>query len=274
MLLLLPMSALAFSTGSQVAIDKDGNATVSGATVMQLAGPTFYARLYWGDAFIRIIIETNAATKFFRATGEPTTLAEISQGDTLDVSGGLESGANSLTIIAASVKNSSVDKKQSVFSGKVSAIDMNGGTFSLDTRTDGTVTVMTNATTTFIKGSRTLDLAHIKIGDTISKAAGDYDIPSKTLMAVSVTTYIDTNYYKPKNFQGTLQSVSGSTLTVQISGISYTVNLNGNANILSKNKKPALLARFVPGDTVRIYGAIREVDDPIIDADIVRDLSL
>ena len=115
---LVPAMSQAFS-GSEVHISKDGTASVSGAKVMQLAGSTMYARLYWGDAYVRFLVKTNPQTKFFRATGEVTTIKEVSVGDLLEISGQLESGTDTLVVVASSVKNSSVQKAQATFSGKV-----------------------------------------------------------------------------------------------------------------------------------------------------------
>jgi hypothetical protein len=123
-----------------------------------------------------------------------------------------------------------------------------------------------------------LDLAHINVGDTITKASGDYDLPTKTLNANSVTTFVDPLYYKPKNFQGTLKEVLGTTLPaslkVSVDGKIYTVNLTTKTSVWNTLRNSVSLSRYVAGDTVRIYGAIREVDEPIIDAEIVRNISL
>ena len=188
--LLFPVSrALAFS-GTEVHISNIGDAVISGTKVMQIAGNTFFTRMYWGDSYVRLTIKTNANTKFYRATGELTTLSEITEGNLLDISGPINSGNDILTITATSVKNQSVQKKQNTFSGKVSGVDLSAGTFTLNTQNYGSVTVKTGTTTQFFKGSRVLDLAHVVVGDTITKTSGDYDIPSKTLQAVVVVTYI------------------------------------------------------------------------------------
>lgn len=270
-------SAYAFS-GSEVHITKDGKASFSGAKVMQLAGGTIFARLYWGEAYVRFTIKTNSKTKFLRATNEETTLAEISLGDWLDVSGLLESGGDTLSVNAETVKNSSVQKEQTETSGKVISVDLPARKFTLNSPKLGIIIVNTGTSTQFIKGTRTLDLEHIVVGDTITKISGEYDFNTKTLTAGSVVTYVNLNNYKLKNFEGVLQSVTGTSLPtsvkVKIGDISYTVNLSVNASVMSKNRKPANLNRFISGDTVRLYGAIREVDEPVIDATILRNMSL
>ena len=277
LLAILPFTVKAFS-GSEILVTKDGTASVSGAKVMQIAGSTFFARLYWGEAYLRFTIKTDGKTKFLRATGEATTLNEVSESDLLDVSGYLESGSNTLNLVAGTVKNSSVEKLQSTFSGTVTSVDLSLRQFKLNTKSAGLITVSAGTTTEFRKGSRTLDLEHVKVGNYISKTAGDYNLKTKTLEAKFVVTYIDPNYYKPQLFVGRLEEIIGTTLPtsvkVTVGGIKYTVNLTLEALILNKNRDKIVLNRFVVGDTVRLYGIIREVDEPIIDAEVIRNINL
>src|SRR3989344_3232701 len=79
---------------SVVSIDKDGVTSDSEVRVVQLAGRTFFTRLYWGLAFVRVTVKTNANTKFYRGTGELTNLSEIAEGDFLDITGELEANSN------------------------------------------------------------------------------------------------------------------------------------------------------------------------------------
>lgn len=277
MLIIFAFPIFAFA-GSEVHITKDGIATMNSVTVMQQAGPTFYTRLYWGDSFVRVLVKTNNNTKFFRSTGEPTTILEISNGNLLDIVGELESGTNGLTLVASIVKNSSVQKQQASFTGKVTNVDLALRQFVLDAKVIGLVTVQASSTTVFTKGSRTLDLEHVKVGDTIIKASGDYDLSTKILQADSVKTFVDPNFYKPKTFEGKLVEVISTTspasLKVSFSGINYLVNLNDKTLILNKARNSVSLSRFVVGDAIRVYGAIQEVDEPIINSEIVRNTSI
>ena len=269
--------AQAFS-GSEVSITKDGGTFVSGAKVMQIAGSTFFARLYWGDTYLRFTIKTGNTTKFLRATGEATDISEINEGDLLDASGILESGGNTLNLVATSVRNSSVQKERSTFSGNVVSVDVSSNKFVLDSGKRGVININVSTSTVFTKGNRTLDLNHLKVGDYVKKIYGDYDLSAKTLVAETVVTYVDMSYYKPKLFEGTLEEISGTTMPTSIkvmSGkIQYVVNINNKALILNKKRETVVLSRFVVGDRVRLYGAIREVDEPIIDAEVVRNISL
>jgi hypothetical protein len=274
LLIFFPAAFTYAALGSEVNITKDGAANVSSVKVMQIFGSTLATRLYWGDAFVRLTVKTSNKTGFFRGTGETTTIKEIAEGDFLDVTGMLEPGSSALTIIASSVKNSSVQKKQTTFSGKVVSVDLVNRRFGLDVLKVGTVTVNISTTTQFVKGNRILDLEHVKVGDTITKTSGDYDLNTKTLVAQSVLTYVDLTYYSAQNFEGKLESVSATSIKVLFNGVSYTVNMTNKTVLLNKNRNAVLLSRFVVGDTIRIFGAIQEIDEPVINAEIIRNTSL
>jgi hypothetical protein len=275
---LLVFSPFLVSAGSEVSINKEGLATITATKVMQVAGNTLFMRMYWGDAFVRFTVKTGSNTKFTRATGESTTIKEVKEGDILDVSGELESGSNTLTLVAKSVRNSSVEKLQSSLSGKVVSVDLQNSKFSLDTKTNGVVSVLVATTTVFNKGTRTIDLARVKSGDTVTRVTGDYDIPTKVISARTVLVYIDPNTFKPKNFEGKIIEIGGTTLPTYIKAkvgeIEYTVQLNEKTSVMRQNKASVSLTRFEEGDTVRFYGQIQEVDLPIIDASIIRNMSL
>ncbi len=225
-----------------------------------------------------MLVETTGQTKFYRGTGEITDVSEVSVNDLINITGQLQSGSDSLVLVANTLTDTSVQKEQTTTSGTVTSVDVSSGTFALNSKTLGAITVSTNGATTFIKGNRTLDLAHVTAGDAITKTSGDYNLTTKTLTATNVVTYVNMNMYQPQNYQGTLVSVAGTSLptsvVVSVGNISYTVMLTQTTAVLSNKKSPALLARFIPGDTVRLYGTIREQDAPVIDASILRDLNL
>ena len=92
-----------------------------------------------------------------------------------------------------------------------------------------------------------------------------------------VVVYIDPTIFLPRNFQGILQAVSGDNppvLTVNTEGKNYSVMLTSSTQILNNARNSVSLKRYLVGDTVRLYGAIRQAEDPIIDAQIVRDIDL
>ena len=234
--------------------------------------------MYWGDAFVRFTIKTNSGTKFLRATGEPTTIKEIGDGDLLDVSGELQTGSDTLTLIASSVKNSSVQKEQSTMSGTVINVDVPTHMFTINNKERGIVTVKVSTTTQFLKGTRTLDLEHLRTGDRITKTSGDYDIPSKTLVAQSVVTYIDPTLFKPRLFIGKLAeaptSITAPSIKVTVGDTTFSTLITEKTEIMRNNRSTTTLQRFVAGDTIRLYGTRREVDEPIIDAEVIRNTNL
>lgn len=277
-LMLLAPIGVAQALSSEIHVTKDGRASVSSAKVMQSAGTTFFTRLYWGDSFVRLTIKTNSATKFFRATGEATTIAEMSDGDLLDATGELASQSDTLTLIATSVKNSSVQKEQSSLSGNVADINLSLQQFTLYSKERGSVTVKVATSTQFFKGTRTLDLEHLRVGDRVIKTSGDYDIPSKTLNAQSVTTYINLARFKPQLFIGKLAeaptSVDATSIKITLNKNPYTVFITDKTQILRNNRSTTTLQRFVAGDTIRLFGTMREIDEPIIDATVIRNTNL
>ncbi len=57
------------------------------------------------------------------------------------------------------------------------------------------------------------------------------------------------------------------------------LKISDKTPILKNNKSIAQIARFVVGDTIRFYGAVREeektlTDALVVDAEVVRNLSL
>lgn len=276
-LLFFSPTMIAQAVSSEIHVTKDGRAAVSSAKVMQIAGNTFYSRLYWGDAFVRMTIKTNSATKFLRAGGEATTIAEINDGDLLDASGELQSQSDTLTLMASSVKNSSVQKEQTTLSGNVKSVDLLNRKFTLYSKERGEVTVNISTSTQFTKGNRTLDLEHVHVGDRITKTSGDYDIPTKTLATQSVVTYVDSTLFKPRNFIGKLTktpSLTDTSIKVTVGEVAFTVIIGDKTTILRNNKGTTTLQRFIAGDSIRLYGTRREADDPVIDAEIIRNTNL
>jgi hypothetical protein len=275
-LFFLPTSAFALS--SEVHITKDGKVKIEGVKVMQLAGQTIFTRLYWGDAFVRLTVKTGNNTVFYRATGEKTQLSEIAIDDILNLEGELEPGGSALIVIPTIVRNVSVEKEQLTLSGKVTSVDVGSGRFSMNSKSKGAVIVAVGTTTEFIKGSRAIDLSRIKVGDTIKQTSGDFDYKTKTLNARAVNVFVDMNTFKPKTFEGVISSIAGNTLptslSIKISGQIYTVYLNNNSSVLNKEKKATTLSRFEEGDKVRLYGAIREADELLIDAEVIRNMDL
>lgn len=258
-------------------IDKDGNVNIRQVKIYQIAGTTFYARYYIGLAFIRMIIKTSVNTKVRRRFGDEISLKEIMAGDTVNVLGKIETGSDSLSVVASDITNFSNQKKITGFTGTVATLNNNASTFVLTNRDQNMITVNVGTTTQIKKGNRIIPLTLVRVGDTIIDASGTYDQATKNLDARVVAVYADMKIFEEKNFQGTLKAVSENNpanLIVVIDGKDYSIVLSDNAQILNKKRQKISFKRFLPGDILRLYGAIQEAEEPIIDAQIVRDMDL
>jgi len=258
-------------------IDKDGYVTIYQAQVYQISGTSFYLRYYVGLAFIRILVKTEAITKVFRRFGDEITLKQINPGDVINVEGKIENGADTLSLIATKITNFSNQKEISGFSGIVSGTGSTTGSFILNTKNQGMITLNTSSTTQIRKGSRiiTTDLVHN--GDQVTSTVGTFDHSNMTLAANVIVIYTDMKVFAERNFQGTLKAVSQANppiLTVNAEGKDYSVMGTANTAILNTKRSAVSIQRFVVGDTIRIYGNIREAENPIIDAQIIRNISL
>ena len=75
----------------------------------------------------------------------------------------------------------------------------------------------------------------------------------------------------PRNWQGTASNVSGSSLTLTIDGVAYTVNLTANAKVVNKQYVTLGFSSIQNGDTVRVWGPL---SGTTITASVVRDVSI
>ncbi|MBI2475860.1 MAG: hypothetical protein HYV67_01285 [Candidatus Taylorbacteria bacterium] len=269
-------SAPADDSTQDLHIDKDGNISVRQAKVMQITGTSFYVRYYVGLAFLRILVKTDAATKVFRRFGDEIDLGQIATGDTLNIEGKIESGADSLSVMAGKLTDFSNQKEITNFQGTIAGTGPTTGSFILTTK-NNTITIQTGTTTQIRKGSRIIGLDLVRSGDTVLDVVGTYDHTTKTIDANVVLIYIDKTIFQPRNFQGTLKSMSAGNppvLTFSAEGKDYTVTLLNGAAVLNKRRQAVSLKRYLEGDAIRVYGAIREAEEPIIDVEVIRNLSL
>ncbi|MDD5547650.1 MAG: hypothetical protein PHN74_02000 [Candidatus Pacebacteria bacterium] len=276
----LPAKSEIVDTRSEIHVTKDGKVTVENAKITHLIGTTYFAKPVWGGVSIRLIIKTNENTKIINAYGEKLSLADLKVDDYLRVEGELESSETNFMVIAKEIKNLSIRKKTITFSGRVGGFATStGNTFFLTTPKDGTVAVNASFAEEFKKGSLSITTSRLNIGDKVTSVSGTMDYPTNTLMAQKIKVYADMNVFKPKNFQGILKEISGNslplTMVLEISGKTYTVKVPETAKILNNKRGAAQLGRFVVGDTVRVYGAIQEIDPSVIDGvTVVRNTSI
>lgn len=262
---------------SEISVNVEGNAVMKNVKVAQVAGATFYTRLIWGTSFVRLVVKTTPATKIYRKYGEIATVSEVKLNDFINITGELETGSDSLTIIADQITDLSILTKASTFSGTVSSIDSSAQNFVMKRKSGDSVTVsVTSATIT--KGSLTIGLDQIKVGDSITNVSGVYDYGTNTIKADKIIVYIDKAIFLSQNYQGTLRIINQTmppTFVVTVGSTDYTIKTSSQTQFLNKNKENVALKRFVEGDTVRIYGAREEVIPyTTIDAEVVRNLNL
>ena len=100
------------------------------------------------------------------------------------------------------------------------------------------------------------------------------------LDAKALVIYLDPNLFLPKLYVLTLSSITvgGSStptvLTATNQGITYTLVTTRATTFLTKKKVTVSPSRFVAGDAIRIWGALRESDDPTIDTEVIRNMNL
>lgn len=262
-----------------ISISDKGEVKVKNIVVFQIAGSTFFARTYWDQAFVRWTIRTNGDTNLVKRFGGNAKLSEISVGDVLNVDGSLLSGADSLNINATVIRDMTLEKEDGSFSGRVTRVDTSASSFVMTADSGQAITIHMGSSVSVKKGVISIPLSKVNPGDVAIFVSGSYHEPTETIEATNVEIYQTPELFKRKNYQGILKSLGGSadlpaTIVVTIGGVDYSVVLDSKAQVLSANKKTKKLQRFVVGDTVRLYGAIREAEQTTIDVEIIRNLDL
>ena len=217
-------------------------------------------------------------TVITKAHGEIASVNDIREKDILDVEGTLYSGDGVLIINATRIRDNSLQVESKNISGAVLSINQEQTSLILANKIFGaTTTVLLSPSASIRKGARIIGFNDIYSGDKILSAPGAYDYTSNTFTASGIEIYQEKSIFKERNFQGTLKSISGTSLptvlAVAVGDANYTVYLGARTEVLNNRKKPTSLTRFVVGDTVRLYGAIRQTNLEEIDASILRDLN-
>ena len=265
----------------EVHIKPDGKITVRSARVSQMVGTTYYLMTKWGPLPMNFTMKTGAKTLVTKRYGGSTTVSQIKLGDYVDVEGEFFVGSDFFGVEALKVKDWSLQEEAGTYSGTI--LEVQSSSFTLKTAQNPMISVKLATTSSIKKGAIEIPLGRLRKGDTVLSASGVYDYPSNTLTAESITVLQTKTDFLPRNFEGVLKEVVTpnipATLVVTVGGLDYTVKISEKTPILKKNRSVALLARFVVGDTVRFYGAVREeektlTDSLIVDASVVRNLNL
>lgn len=169
-------------------------AELKSATLNSVTGTTLSVT----DNSTNYTINTDGSVILRRKFGAKSTLAEMSPGDTLNIIGKWTNDAHTI-IQAKLVRDMSIQKRNGVFFGNVSALTSTGWTMTTVVRGSQSVTVST--TTKFIdRKGQIIALTDIKVGDlvrvhglwdntlnTITEVdkVKDYNIPVKTAAPVA-----------------------------------------------------------------------------------------
>lgn len=275
---LVPVDPKSVGSTLEVHIYDNGRMVLHGAQVVQVAGTTFYARSTWGSSSMRWVVRTDDTTRVIRRFGTETTIAEIKVGDILSIEGDFMASSDSLSVVAKKITDWSLSTDKIEFAGTITSIATSTTTFDIKTSAGNKITVVTNGSTSIIKGVIGISFDKLGIGERITSATGVYNHVSRVLTADTIRVYQDKSIFKPRNFEGTLQSLSGqslpATMTVSVGGKSYIVELPTNTVILNAKKAPTTLKRFFADDKVRFYGAIKQDNLTVIVAEVVRNMDL
>ncbi len=261
-----------------VSVSEKGDVKIKNAVVFYIVSNTVFARTNWDNAYIRWTIRTDGNTKVIKRFDGVATLADIKVGHILELEGKLASGSEAMDLKATFIKDLSLENEDGSFSGTVSNVNNDGRNFTLKTKYNKNISVNVSSDATIKKGNITILSSKIKNGDVVLRLTGLYHQPSETIQAKTLEIYQDRAVFAPRNFQGKLKSLSANTLpsvaTVTIGSVNYTFNLNEKTQVLNNKKANTKLNRFVEGDTVRLYGSLKEGIDNTADAEIIRNLDL
>ncbi|MEI6345912.1 MAG: hypothetical protein WCO79_01645 [bacterium] len=270
-----------FGSTLEVHVNDNGSVSVQGARVEQVSGTTIFCKVYWGVSFIRLTVRTNDKTIFEKRFGQAVTVKEISVGDFISVNGDLFEGSNSLDVVAKKVKNWSLQTLEEGFSGTITDLGTSTPTqlaYVLNSKTRGKITLLVASSTPVNKGTLVLSTSVLGVGSKITSATGVYNNLQKTLEVQTIRIYQDMSIFKPRNFEGVVKNLEGSSLpanmVVTVAGVDYTLPLADGVSILNNKKEPFSIARFIKGDKVRFYGVIRETAPNMVDATVLRNISL
>ncbi|MEI6296434.1 MAG: hypothetical protein WCO84_02180 [bacterium] len=263
---------------SEVNINKDGHVSVQNAKIMQFSGGTIYARLFWNEAFIRMTIKTDKKTTVTKKFGESMSISEMKISDRINIEGDLDNGSDGLVMNAISVKDLSDERGQNKISGLIIGEATSTTGYVLKTPDNKIVTLLVDGSTAIDKGTRRVGMFEVKVGNTVESAEGVFNFGTNTLQVSHMKVFIDMTQFLPRNFQGTIKSISGTslptTMTVGIDFRDYVVKIARDSWVWNNKKANTQISRFVVGDTVRIFGSVPESDLNVINAGIIRNLNL
>lgn len=272
-----PLSALSAVNTSELHILPDGSLSAKSVVVFQKSGSNLFCRVAWGETFIRMTVLVHTDTEITKKFGGKSTVDEIKEGDTLEISGLLSDGTGNMVVKAKKIKNVALTEEAKVISGPITRVSLASSSLAVNAKGIGLVQVILSQGGVIQKGARTISLTDVAAGDTLIGASGVYNFSTQTLTTSLLEIFQDKKMFAPKTFAGTISSIAGATLPTSISltsgGKTYTVTVSQSTKLMSKSRATTSLSRMVVGDSVLVYGSIRENNFSEINAISVRDLA-
>lgn len=276
--LIMPSIPSPSTVGSPLSltIEDDGDTVLQGARITQITGTTIFAAQYWGLLPVRWIIRTDPKTLLTHRFGNPIVFSQLSLGDFVSAEGTFNGGSDTLGMDAKSIKDWSVSTEGSSFAGMVASAPDQNGAFILTLGDGNTVLVKPKPGASVVRGVVAIISSVIAQGDRVLAATGVYNHLDRSLDASTIKIFQDKKKFAPRNFEGTLVRLDGTALPtlmlMKTDEGEYRVYLSDKTEIMKKNRAKTNLVRFVVGDTLRFYGAVREADWSAVDAEVVRTL--
>jgi hypothetical protein len=262
----------------EMQINKDGLVDVHGAKIVQILGTTLQTRIIFGDTFLRMIVKMNSKSKLVRKYGEIMPFSDLKVGDYIDVMGGIETSGDTFAITASTTRNLLDYTQKNEFFGSFMSFSTSSDSFYLNTASQGVVTVVIGTTTQLLKGTRLMSPYYLRPGDFITSVTGIYNFKNKNLISDIIKVPIDMTQFKPRNFEGVIDQMTSTvlptTFIATIEGKRFELVLSDKTSVLNNKRQSTSLKRFVVGDKIRVYGGLRETDTPIVDVEVVRNISL
>lgn len=258
----------------EIHINDNGKVLVRGAKITAINGAMITAGNAWGSSTMTWNVDTTTAKMLRRYDGS-SSVSEMKVGDYISFNGTLDTTVSNFTVRATTIKDWSVQVKNSSFDGTIKSIDATAMSFVLTSNNRGDITVTTDANTKIMRGDTTIAVSGLMVGDKVTKTEGLFNNLDRTLKADSVK--ISSGVLGKRTFEGTLVSIAGTTLptsfVLKVGDANYTVNVPANISVLGSNWLVMPIANMQVNDTIRVYGAVQAASMTTIDASVVRDAS-
>lgn len=207
-IMFMPLAVSAFdtaTTSSSVRINHDGKVSIVNAEVTSVTGNLITAITRFKNTIVNWAFATNASTTINVVNATPVP-NDIVVGDRLNVTGMVTTTGSSLGLDAISIKNFARPLKEKTatsthaVTGKVVSVNITNGTFVMKTSKDTTVTVQTNASTTFklAKSTTTSTLASLA-QDAKVTVIGTANANGSILVATQIVAKLDDDKDKKDN---------------------------------------------------------------------------